>query len=183
MNNDTPDDARPHPKAPTTRRMVLLTTGIVLILVVGSLVVGSRWNHQEEGFHPTVAKEIRTLSELKKTFTATQRKMDPSLIEEMLIRRKEWPFNGDLFRQYRSGVKVQPDGRVRVKIEGEITEELLQLIADCGGTVADLSAGTGAIFADVPLLELEHVAESDDVKLLTNKFPIIISWGPVKANI
>jgi len=111
-----------------------------------------------------VLQQIQALQEEKALRTPAQRKMDSAFIYALRMLRKD-PLLGDV-PALRSQVEIGPYGTTLVDIKATVTDGLLAEIERLGGTVISSFAQYDAIRAQMPLDQIETLAERPDIMFI-----------------
>ncbi len=126
---------------------------------------------QEPRIGASALQQIDALMQEKASRTPSQRKISSDLLFEARRQRGEAIVQG--LSSVRSSVRSDRAGRVLVDIKAEVTDGLLRRLEGLGGRVVSDHAGYGAIRANVPLLQLEALAQSPQVRFIrTASLPI-----------
>ncbi|MGO8676282.1 MAG: LamG-like jellyroll fold domain-containing protein [Limisphaerales bacterium] len=146
------------------------------IVLLGGLPV---WGTLPEDLGQGARGQIRALLDEKATRTPAQRKMESQLVHAVKGRRGE-PFVAGV-PNLEMDVNLEPDGRLRVDIEGTVTPELLSLVAQGGGEVLGSFPRFHALRALVTLEQLEALAASDDVTFVRRAVRARVNSGGVDS--
>jgi hypothetical protein len=128
---------------------------------------------------PNALNEIRALLDEKASWSPAQAKMDSQLIHAAKRQRGQ-PFAAGA-PNLRFDVTLQPDGRVLVDINAEVTPELLALLVHGGGTVIRSVPEFNSIRALVSPAQLETIAASPAVKSIRRAARFHTNTGSVDS--
>ena len=167
---------RPQSKETHTVKYLLI---VVLTLAVLSSSPASPQTQSIAGELPqTTAQQIRTLLEAKARRTSDLRKVSPRLLDALTVAGRESP-RTDLPR-LRQPVVADASGRIAVDIRATVTAEVLDHIANLGGTVLSRVPQYRAIRARLPfdLETVEALATLADVQAIRIADPAITRSQP-----
>jgi hypothetical protein len=117
---------------------------------------------QGEKISDSALGQIRSLIEAKLARTPEQQKIDSNLLAAIKVNRGEAiAANAPALQP---DVKLDADGTVLVDIEAKVTDGLLEQIKASGGTDILAFKQYNAIRARIPLLQLEFLAGSSNIK-------------------
>jgi hypothetical protein len=128
----------------------------VSLLAVGALAPDAT-AAQQDPIAPSALRQIGALLGEKASRTPAQRKISSRLLLEIKRRRDDESLAG--LSAPRSRVEVDSAGRVLVDIKTEVGEELLARIEQLGGRVVSHHESFDAVRAELPLVEVETLAE------------------------
>ncbi|EWM10999.1 vegetative cell wall protein gp1 [Kutzneria sp. 744] len=159
----------PHPSEGQLRRSVrpsttLLAAGAAcLTAVLGLTSPAVAAPHPNPGMmSANTAAQIATLQQLKKSESATDRKVDSRLLVENKLRTDR--STRSVLPQVQSGLKVSGD-TVAVDIRATKTSDaLVDAVRKAGGQIRNVSQREASIRADVPLSALDKLAARGDIK-------------------
>jgi hypothetical protein len=139
---------------------------VVAGLVVGSLGAGAAARAEE--LPEKAAQQIRAFLTEKASRTPAQRKLATALLYASRESRGLAMVQGlPPLRRIADRAGVEPDGMVVVDVKGEVTDALLQRVADMGGRVVVALPKFGTVQARVPVRRLEALAELPEVQFIT----------------
>ncbi|WIM93148.1 S8 family serine peptidase [Actinoplanes oblitus] len=106
--------------------------------------------------------QINALQQLKKSLTATERKLDSRLAIE--LRRRESKVAAGALPRLTTGVEVSRSGTTQVEIHaGRVDSGLLTRLRQAGAAIRFSSPRTGTVLVDAPLAALPVIAGWSDV--------------------
>ncbi len=147
--------------------MAKLGSGALVVagLLVGSLGPGTSARAEELG--ERAEQQIRAFFAEKAARTPTERKLATSLLYATRESRGFAMVQGlPPLRRIADRAGVEPDGMVVVDIRGDVTDALLQTIADMGGRVVVALPKYGAVRARVPVRRVEALAALPEVRFI-----------------
>ena len=110
---------------------------------------------------PQIRQQLEAIMEEKASRTPAQRKISSQLLYELKRRRADPLFTA--VPELRTNVDVAPDGTTLVDIKAEVSDNLLNRIGALGGNVINSFPRYNAIRAEIPLDQVETLAEFSDV--------------------
>jgi hypothetical protein len=119
---------------------------------------------QEPRISATALQQIETLMQEKASRTPAQRRLSSDILFEARRQRGEAIMQG--LSSVRSSVRADSTGRVLVDVKAEVTDGLLRNIEALGGRVVSAHAGYGAVRANIPLMQLESLAQAPQVRFI-----------------
>lgn len=132
--------------------------------LLAGIALSAAASAQEPRISATAVQQIQTLMQEKASRTPAQRRVSSDLLFEARRQRGEAVVQG--LTSVRSSVRSDASGRVQVDIKAEVTDSLLQQVEALGGRVVYAHAGYGTIRASVPLMQLEVLATSPQVRFI-----------------
>ena len=139
-----------------------LRAGFFVTLLFSSL--GSGFAAGPDKISDSAAQQIRALEQEKSSRSALHRKLDSQFVFKLKQNRNQIIAAG--VTRLQPDIKFEPDGRILVDIEGNVTEGLLAQIKQSGGTVINSFPRFHTIRALVALDQLENLAGLADVKFI-----------------
>ena len=112
---------------------------------------------QTTGIPAALVDQIRALYEEKAARTPAERKISSHLLHAERMRRGVPIARG--IATLRTLVEIAPDGTTLVDIRADVTTQLVQRIADLGGTVIHSSVHLRSVRARLPIAKLRSLAE------------------------
>lgn len=103
------------------------------------------------------------ISPPKETSSPSLKKIDPNLLNSTGQEQKQ-PAPGDIVQANNSS--KENSRKVRVDIKCIVSENLLKAITTAGGEIINSSVEANSITANIPVLVLEQIAASGDVKYI-----------------
>lgn len=140
---------------PCSRVIILLGFVSLLLFVLMTGMVAAQGEQIRRG-----AWELTMMFDEKASRTPAQKKMSSDLIDRMKGTQGR---TGVVTPEPRNHEEFQPDSTVLVDIKANVTAQLLQQIEAMGGTIINKFPKSQAIRAQVPVAQLENLAESSDV--------------------
>ena len=148
-------------------RMLLAISFIALAVLTLNLLPNSTRTvdaaqAQGENISDVALSQIRSIIEAKLTRTPEQKKIDSNLLAAIKVNRGEAiAANAP---ELRPDVKLDADGKVLVDIDANVTKGLLEQLKGSGAEDILAFKQYNAIRARVPLLQLEFLASSQNIK-------------------
>ena len=141
----------------------LLSLGIVLLL--GSLSrVEAEPPPSLTQLSESALTQLAALQSEKLSRSPAQRQIDSQLLSELKKYRGQAIAQG--VSTLKTGVEIDPDGRVLVDLQARVTDELLEKIERLGGKIINRFVEDNAIRAKIPLSQLEVLASVDDINFI-----------------
>ncbi len=163
-------------------RQFASVAGSVLAGLLAGMTLSAAASAQEPRISATALQQIETLMQEKASRTPAQRRLSSDLLLEIRRQRGETIVEG--LSSVRSSVRSDRTGRVPIDIQAEVTDGLLRRIAALGGRVVSAHAGYGAIRANVPLKQLEALAQSPQVRFIrTASLPIASKFNTSEGDV
>ncbi len=137
----------------------------MLILVVSFSILPDSAQAAQADFESIKAsaqQQIHAILQDKQSLTAAQRKIDTRLFLEVRRQRRD-PSLAQL-PAMATGVTREADGRVLVDLSGEVSETLVEAVAEQGGTVVSRFPRWGSLRALLPLEAVEGLAALLEVR-------------------
>jgi uncharacterized repeat protein (TIGR01451 family) len=141
---------------------VSLRVGIFVTLFSGSVLAG--FAAGPEKISDSAAQQIRALEQEKSSRSPLHRKLDSQFVFKLKQNLNQIIAPG--VTQLQPDIKFEPDGRILVDIEANVTQGLLAQIKQSGGTVVNSFPQYHAIRALLPLNQLENLAGLAEVKFI-----------------
>jgi hypothetical protein len=148
------------------RRRALVVSGL-LLWGVGGAAVGQDLSEQAQ-------RQIQAIYADKAAWTPAQMKLDTSLLYAgresrglAMVQGMRTDQDLALLRRVANRAGVQSGGMVVVDIRADVTDDLLQAIADLGGRVASAYPAFGAVRARVPIRQVEALADLPEVRRIS----------------
>ncbi|MGH7951388.1 MAG: S8 family serine peptidase [Limisphaerales bacterium] len=116
------------------------------------------------GISDSAMQQITTLEQEKLTRSPSHRKLDSQFVYQLKLNRHQFALSGN--PNWKPDIKFEPDGRVLVDIDANVTDKLLQQIQQAGGTIVSSVKRFHSIRAKVPLTALEELAGSTNVNFI-----------------
>ncbi|MDJ0839065.1 MAG: hypothetical protein QNK37_21295, partial [Acidobacteriota bacterium] len=116
--------------------------------LVGMLVFGTVGFAQENAVHPEGLRQMGFLMQEKAARTPAQRKISSNLLHTLRLQQGSFTRN---LPNFRTGVKLDDQGKTVVDIRGEVSDEVLHRIQALGGTVINALENYGHIRAAMTL--------------------------------
>jgi hypothetical protein len=129
---------------------------------------------------PAVTQQIQALKEEQESRTPAQRKIDSQLLLAARRERGE-PIMAQLQSVHLSA-RVDNEGKVVVDITADVTAALLAQIAAVGGEVIDSVPRFRSVRAEIPVTQLEAIADSPQVVFIQSKVDAIFSQGKTQTS-
>ncbi len=148
--------------------------GGVLTGLVAGITFSAEAGAREPRISAAAAQQVETLMQEKASRTPAQRRVSSDLLLEIRRQRGEAIVQG--LSSVRSSVSSNRFG-VLVDIKAEVTDDLLRQIESLGGRVSNAHAGYGTIRARVPLMQLETLAGSPQVRNIRK------AWLPIMSKV
>lgn len=151
-----------------SRKYFRFVAPLLVLLLVGSSVppldrtTSAQEKEQAVKISDRAARQILSLAQEKESRTPAQKKIDSQLLYAIKQNAGEAITSEVESLEIDAGVDAK--GNVRVDITAEVTKQLLQQIEKSGGEVIYHNENFNAIRANIPLRELEKIAESADVR-------------------
>lgn len=140
---------------PCSRVIILLGLVCLLLFVLMTGMVAAQGEQIKGG-----AWELTMMSDEKASRTPAQKKISSDLLDRMKGKQGR---TGVVTPEPRNLEVLRPDSTVLVDIKANVTAPLLQQIEAMGGTIINKFPKFQAIRAQVPVAQLENLAESSDV--------------------
>ena len=158
--------------------MVKVGVGRGAFVVAGLLIGGAVAPAAAQVLTEQALAQMRAIHADKASWTPTERKLASSLLyahRESLGR----PMVQGLppFRRVTDRARLGRDGMVIVDIRAEVTDRLVQKIADVGGRVAAAYLGPGAVRARLPIREIQAIAELPEVQYVRPQQKVVVHQG------
>lgn len=115
-----------------------------------------------ENIKASAQQQIHAILQDKQSLTGAQRKIDTRLFLEVRRQRRD-PSLAQL-PAMATGVTRESDGRVLVDFSGEVSEALVEAVAEQGGTVVSRFPRWGSLRAMLPLEAVENLAALPEVR-------------------
>ncbi|HEX5218841.1 MAG TPA: Calx-beta domain-containing protein, partial [Verrucomicrobiae bacterium] len=133
----------------------------------------------EEKISDSALAQIRALQAEKASRSTLHRKLDSQFVFELKRSRGQAIAAG--VTELRPNIERQPDGRVLVDINADVTAPLLEAITRSGGTVIHSSPRFRSIRAQVALEQLENLAAHPNVKFIQRALEGIAHTGSINS--
>ena len=150
---------------PTLSKFVCLAASVLMM----ARFAQAADDNLSEAAKKNLTAQVQSLNQEKKNRTAAQKKMDSHLVHAAKEKRKEAVAPG--VPEHKSGVKVEADGSVLVDIEAKVSKDLLKAIEKKGGKIINSFEEYDSIRAQVPLDQVESIAEFPAVKFIREAVP------------
>jgi Subtilase family len=119
---------------------------------------------QADNISESALAQISSLLAAKASRTPVEQKIDSNILAAIKASRGEpIALNAPAVQP---DVKIDPDGRLLVDIDANVTDQLLKQIEEAGGEVVNSFEQYNAIRARIPLAQAEGLAGSEDVKFI-----------------
>jgi hypothetical protein len=152
--------------------------GLVVLAGAALLAGGSGGAALGQGLGEEAQRQIQAIYADKAAWTPAQEKLDTSLLYAGRESRGEAMVQGLApFPRIAARAGVEDDGMVVVDIKAEVTDELLQAIADLGGRVASAFTKFGAVRARIPIRQIEALAELTEVRHIGPRQQFLVNTG------
>ncbi len=168
MRSPNHETGSPTRRLPWRRRAAVVASACALILAAAPAGAQDAPRGPADARQPGPAgigaralRQIEQLTREKRSWTPTQRKIEPNLLLEYK-RRKGLPAHAAPLPL--ASVEIDADGTTLVDIKAEVTPDLVRRIEDAGGVVVSAHPRSKALRARVPLDVLEEIAVSADVR-------------------
>ena len=133
----------------------------------------------EEKISESAMRQIQALQVEKESRSPVHLKLDSQFVFKLKQNRKQAIAAG--VTELQPNLEFEPDGRVLVDIDVEVSQDLLNQIAKGGGTVLHSAPEYHSIHAQVPLEHLEKLAERKDVKFIRRASHVSSNTGSVTS--
>ncbi len=154
---------------------------LLLVLLALSLHAGILLSQTSDSIDPAALQQIQALLSEKRARTPAQRKVDSNLLYEARQRRGQAIATG--VPTLRTGIEVDPQGRVVVDIKATVTDPLLDTIEKLGGHVASYHYRYRSIRAELPLQAVETLAAHPNVTFVQPKQRVMLNGTARPARI
>jgi subtilisin-like proprotein convertase family protein len=139
-----------------TRAATVVVAACVLGLGMTPSVAGAKPNDTDQAL-----AQIAQLQQIKRSLSATERKLDSRLAVELRRRRNATP---STLAQLSTGLDVAADGTVRVEVHAtSINNDLLDRLRKVGAKIRYPSPKTGSVVVQAPLSAVSTIASWPDV--------------------
>ncbi|BDC49131.1 hypothetical protein F183_A14470 [Bryobacterales bacterium F-183] len=147
-----------------------------LVRIVTTAAVAAGLAAQAQQIPQATLDKIAEVGRLKATLLPEEQKMDSALLMRTLKAQGRLP-------AWLADITDAPAGAATVEIRGTVSDSLVQLIHDVGGTVQSYSVGSGLIQATIPSYEVARISQSADVRQIsTNSGATTNSYSPGKVH-
>jgi len=153
-------------------RRAFVVGGLLLAGVAsGSAAVAQELSEQAQ-------QQIRAIYADKAAWTPAQRKLATSLLYARRESLGQAMVQGlQPLRRIADRARVDRDGTVVVDIRADVTDDLLQAIAEAGGRVALAFPALGAVRARVPIRQVEAIAALPEVRHIGPEEGFLVNTG------
>ena len=146
-----------------SRRIAPILGGVGTVLFLG--IPGLARAEDNGGISANVLAQMQAFQDEKASFTPAQRKMDSQLVFAVKQARNE-VIAGGAVPYLRIGAKADTNGKIKVDIQANVTQGLLERIRELGGVVSSSFPHDNSIRALIPLGQAEAIAALSDVKFV-----------------
>jgi hypothetical protein len=155
---------------------------VVAVLVAGGLGAGASARAEELG--ERAVQQLRAIFAEKAARTPVERKLATPLLYASRESRGLAMVQGlPPQRRVADRAGVESDGMVVVDIRGEVTDGLLQTIAQVGGKVVVALPNYGALRARVPVRRLEALAELPEVRFVAPRQRYLVNTVTTQGDV
>ena len=147
-------------------------------VVAGLLLGGLGGPAVAQELNEQAQSQIRAIYADKATWTPAQKKVATSLLYARRESLGQAMVQGLApLRRIADRARVDPQGMVVVDLRAEVTDDLLQTIADVGGRVAAAYPAFDAVRARVPIRQVEAIAALPEVRYITPQQGFLMNTG------